>query len=288
MTAPSGIRASVGFRHAQILAIDSSGSGYPAASVITNGSAAYDGVNVLGAKLLTLNDPEPREAIHIGDDSIVALDVLPSLTPLNGELNIAVTDDTISAVIGGGTKQFSLGNAGAYATGVTDKKGSEGQVIILAYRESLNEDATDATQGSRFWDWRIFPKAWLIERDTGMDINATNETRIYTMRPNIVTKLPWGTVLTSGSHGVIKTQGIRGMSNARPHLAAWIGNGSATNMVLPTNYPLSAVADIYALFVGGSASAVTNSASSLSTIAFSSAPTDQKYIVMLYGTSGTA
>lgn len=283
MTAPSGIRASAGFRHAQILQTDA--NGYPNSSA----SQVYEGVNIHGAKTLTLNEPEPRMVNHVGDDGIIALDVLPALEPLSGELQIATTDDALTAAVSGGLVQFTGGNSSMMAMGVTDKKGSESQVIVLAYRESLDEDPASATFGTRFWDWRLLPKAWLVERDNTFDINSTNETRTFTMRPNIVTKLPWGVTLSGTTHGTTKAQGIRGLSDKRPHLVGFTGNGSATNFLLPNNYPIdTAATNIYVLTVNGSASTVVNSASSLDRLAFSGAIPDLAKVVCLYGTSGTA
>jgi hypothetical protein len=110
------------------------------------------------------------------------------------------------------------------------------------------------------------------------------------MRPNIVSKLPWGVSLSAGTHGTTKAQGFRGMSAQRPHLVGFTSTGSAAAFLLPNNYPIAsdATTNVYVVTVNGSASAVVNSASSLSVLQFSSNIADTAKIVCLYGTSGTA
>lgn len=225
MTTPSGIQSGVGFRHCQIFALD--GDGYPL--VETSGSVPYAGITISGGKTLTLNDPEPRQIVHVGDDRPIALDTLPPTEPVSGELQTAKANFIVDALLSN-TDVITRGEVKFMGAG-TDQRGNEAQVAMVAYRQSLDTDPASSNFGKRLWDSRFMPKAQVITRENSFDDNP--ETRVYTVRPQFVTKHVWGTVFSSASEGYGQAQLLRGISEYKPKIAAWKGDGATTVFALP-------------------------------------------------------
>lgn len=271
MTAPSGIRQGVGFRHIQILALDT--SGYPAASSTT----VYEGVQISGAKSLTINDPEPRQIVHTGDDRVLQLDVLPPTEPISGELNAGKANDTVDAILSP-VKSATVGEAKIFAVG-HDQRGNENQVAILAYRQSLEADPSDANYGKRLWEFRLLPRAYVIQREGNLDENP--EARTYAVRPQLATKHVWGASLSTATEGVSMAQAFRGISEYKPKIVAFKGNNTATQFSLPASSPAISTAKmaVWSNGVSQTSGAVTLGTA---TVTFTTAPTTGAMVVVFY------
>ena len=139
MAAPSKVRSGVGFRQAQLFSLNS--AGYPNAT----STAIYEGVQLTGAKTLTIEDPEPRDIIHLGDDRVFQRDILPPDTPVSGELSTGKINDDIEA-LARADLAFVVGEANFFGVG-TGNRGEEYQVGVLAYRQTLD---TDPSSGSLY------------------------------------------------------------------------------------------------------------------------------------------
>lgn len=274
MTAPSGTRSGVGFRHCQILEI--AADDYPAATA----TDAYEGVTISGVRALTINDPEPRNIVHAGDDSVFALDVLPPTEPVTGEMRAGKTNDTVDAIVSGGVNQVTIGEATFFGIG-TDKRGSEAQVIMLAYRQTLETDQDNANFGARRWDFRLFPKVILTTREGSYDENP--EERVYTVTPQFVTQYPWGVTFTTGTEGYGRAQVLRGETQYKPKLVAFNGDASQTTFAFPTSYPAASTAKIDGVWVDGTLQEeTTDYTSSTASIVFTTAPAANANIVVFY------
>lgn len=271
MAAPSSINSGVGFRHCQVLALDT--SGYPAATSTT----AYEGVTVSGAKTLTINDPEPRQIVHIGDDRPFALDVLPATEPITGEMQTGKANDTVDALVQGVT-QVTVGETKLYPVG-TNKRGNESQVCMLAYREAVDTDPDSANFGQRVWQFRLFPRTYVIPRETGFQDDP--EARPYTVRPQFATKYPWGVSFADGTEGCTQAQGFRGVAYGKPKLIAFKGNNTATEFSLPASYPATSTSKI-TVWVNGT---LTTATLTTSKITISPAPTTAAMVVAFYETA---
>lgn len=272
MTAPTGIRQGAGFRHCQILALDA--NGYPAAT----GTTVYEGVTVSGAKALTITDPEPRQIVHQGDDNVLQLDVLPPTEPISGELRAGKANDSVDAVVGGGAAQVTIGEMVMFPIG-HNKRGNESQVCLLAYRQSLEADPSNANYGKRVWEFRLFPKAWLISREGSLDENA--EERSYAVRPNLATKYPWGVSFNESTEGVTMAQGLRGVGNYKPKIVAFKGNNTATTFTLPASAPAVATANMQ-VWKGGVLQTSGDVTPATNELVFATAPTTGAMVVCLY------
>jgi hypothetical protein len=126
MASPSGINSGVGFRHVQILRLDDNGTIY------STGTTVYEGVVIGGAKALTITDPEPRQIVHTGDDSVFALDTLPPQEPMSGEMRTGKQADALDSLLSG-VNVVTVGEASLFPVG-TDKRGSEIQVGLPSGR----------------------------------------------------------------------------------------------------------------------------------------------------------
>lgn len=272
MTAPNTRRTSVGFRHCQVLLITS--SGYPAAS----GTEAYEGVQVTRAKALSLNDPAPQQITSIGDDNIFQVDYLPPNEAITGEVRTGITDDVLDDVVTDDAS-ITIGEAKLFGFG-TNNRGAENQVAVLAFRQSLDSTPGDTAEGSRCWDFRLFPKAYLIPQESGMDGGATPEERVYALRPQFVGSYPWGKAFASGTEGFTRAQGLRGISQYKPKIVAFLSNGSDVAFAFPTAYPAADAGKIITWVDG--VEQTTGLTEATTGVTFSAAPTSGAYIVSFY------
>lgn len=273
MTAPSVIRSGVGLRDVQIFALDA--NGYPAATSTT----AYAGIDVSGVRNVTINDPEPRQISHFGDDRIFALDVLPPTEPLTGEMVVSKTNDTVDAALTG-NKSITVGEAKLFGVN-TDLKGSENQVAIIAYQQSLDTDPAAATFGKRVWEFKVMPRAWIIPRENSLDENPT--ARTYTLRPNFVTQHVWGTAFAVATEGFTQAQLLRGVSEYKPRIVSFKGDGSTTTFAVGETVVSTAK---YVVWDNGVTS--TTFTGGTTSIVFSPAPTSGHMIVAYYEVANTS
>jgi hypothetical protein len=248
-----------------VFALDS--NGYPNAISATT---PYQGVSVVGARLVNINDPEPRRITHFGDDHILQLDVLPPQEAMTGELQTATVNDDLDAL---------LANVNSFAVDTeikglllnTEKKGSEPQVGVLGYRQSLD------TNGNRVWRSIVFPKAVLVPRESNMDDNP--EARSYPITPMIVTKHLWGTAFASGTEGATQAQAVRLVTAGKPKIIAWLGDGSTTTFTLPTAYPASSTSKMH-VYDNGTLTPPTTTATT--SLVYTTAPANGHNITLVY------
>lgn len=234
MAAPSGIRSGVGFRNVVLFGLNVTGT--PAATATT----PYEGVKMSGAKTLTINDPEPRRMNHVGDDTLITIDVLPPIEALAGELHTGKIDDDVEALVTG-QKKFSVGEAALFGV-ATEKRGYENQVGLLAYRQAQDTDPDSPTFGMRLWDFRIMPKVILYTRDTGFTDQVEDHT--YTVVPAKSGAHLWGTPFALATEGFKQAQMVRGVSRGKPKLVAFLADGVASAFNFPVDFPARNTASI--------------------------------------------
>jgi len=268
MTAPTGVSSGVGFRNAVLFELDS--SGYPKATSTT----AYEGKRISGEKTCTINDPDPRRISHIGDDSLVSIDMLPPTEAISGEMHTSKANGIIDAVISG-QKLFTVGEASLFGVG-TDKRGFEPQVAVLAYRQAQDTDPDSPTFGLRAWDFRIMPKVVLYARENGFADSP--EDRIYSLVPMFCTAHLWGTVFSEATEGFARCQMLRGLSWYKPKIVAWKGDNATVEFLFPTAAPAVSVSKV-AVWKNGVAVTPTVAVNKLT---FSTAPATGDMIVAYY------
>lgn len=239
MTAtPEEIRSGVGLRLVQVLALNA--TGYPAA---TQQTTAYEGVTVSGAVSFGLEDPEPQQIVHRGDDRVFALDVLPPTEPISGELTVSKTNDDIDAVLTD-DKIVAIAEAKFFGLG-TDNRGDENQVCVLAYQQSIDTDPASSDFGARRWGSRLIPKCYVIPRATGFE-QDTPTNRGYTVRPLFVKTHVWGEDFSTGTEGFEQAQMFRGISQFKPKIIAFAGaiNSAEVRTNFPSAYPAATTSKV--------------------------------------------
>lgn len=270
---PGTIRSGVGFRHVQVLLLNE--DDYPAAT----STVAYAGAQISGVRAMTIDDPEPRDIVHIGDDSVFQRDVLPPDTPISGELRTGKVNDTVDDII---TDDIvtEIGDMSFFGFG-TDNRGDENQVAVLAYRQTLDTNPGSSDFGKRRWEGRLYPKLYLIPRESGFE--DTPEERAYTLRPLFCTKHLWGVAFSGDVEGFTRAQGLRLISEYKPKIVGFMGNAADVAFLFPTAYPAQNADKVTTWVLGVETAAGECTATSVG-ITFSSAnvPTATDYIVVLY------
>ena len=303
MTAPSTVRSTAGFRSIVLFELNS--SSYPigsltleaqtvptitggsvisgsstaiAAGAAVSGSIGYYGIKWSGAKVLTVNDPVPRVIAHVGDDGIMCLQILPALEAASGELRLDKTNDIVDA-LAGNVEKFTIGEANLLGQ-VTSQRGFENQIGALAYSFGQDTDPDSSNFGSTVWDFRMFPKATVFGREPGYT-QEINE-RMYSFTPAYVTKHMWGTTFSKTTEGFVRAQVIRGVSQYKPVLVSFLGDGVTKAFPFDTAVPAQATGKI-AVWDNGAlqSSGVTKSTAG---VVFGTAPTDAHVITVFYET----
>ena len=267
MSAPSTVRSTAGFR--SIVLYELNPSSYPIGALTLqamtpytptgtggssisgstvaipvgtaiSGSVGYYGIKASGAKVLTINDPVPRVIPHVGDDGVICLQVLPALEPANGELRLDKTNDIVDA-IAANVKKFTVAEANILGS-VTSQRGFENQIAALAYSFGQDTDPDSSQFGSTVWDFRMFPKATVFQRDTGYS-QEINE-RMYSFTPAYVIRHMWGKLFTTAIEGFTRAQIIRGVSQYKPVLVSYLGDGATLAFPFDSAVPAAAVGKV--------------------------------------------
>ncbi len=235
MPAVTGNHFPVGLRYASLFELNANGR-----INATSPSAVYEGVQIVGAQAFTVTVPEPRRITHPGDDRVLQTDALPPTEAASGELRVSRISYAANAILAGvnvntiaESKEFPYG---------TDQQGFEPLVGLHMYQQSVDET------GSRRWRSFIFPKAKAIPTAPGMSENP--EPLVYKVTPYIVTNRLWGTTLVLATDGIIETQVFEYMTQGKPKLVGWKGDGVEETFVFPTAAPAFATTKV-AVFVDG-------------------------------------
>lgn len=308
MSAPSTVRSTAGFR--SIVLFELNPSNYPigsltleaqtpytpsgtggsvisgstvavAAGATVSGSIGYYGIKWSGAKVLTINDPTPRVIPHVGDDGVICLQVLPALEPASGELRLDKTNDIVDA-IAANVKKFVIGEKNLLGS-ITSQRGFENQVAALAYSFGQDTDPDSSNFGSTVWDFRIFPKATVFQRDTGYT-QEINE-RTYSFTPAYATKHIWGTGFSMATEGFIRGQIVRGVSQYKPIVVSYLGDGSTLAFPFDSAVPAVAVGKIAVWKNGVLATVTADYLVSTGGVMFKVAPAANDVIVVFYETT---
>ena len=268
MANASGKQLAVGLRRAVLFALDA--NGYPAAP----GTTVYEGIEIVGPKAFALTIPEARKISHTGNDRVLALDYLPPLEGVSGELRVASNDIVAKALVTA-VNTFLIAESNLMAWG-TDKQGSEVDLGMLLFQQSL-----DTSTKSRRWKFYLMPKARVIPAPASMDENAAED--LYRVAPNPTTKHLWGTALVSGTEGATEMALAEGMSEGKPNIVAFKGDGAATAFALPTDKPATATAKMK-VWKNGTVQTVGSGLATLTvtTATFTAAPASGDMVVIFY------
>lgn len=229
MTSVSGQQLSVGLRYAVVFPLNVDGFLSPTST------AVYEGLEFGGPRAFELSVPDVRRISHVGNDRVLALDFLPPTESMSGALRVARHEQAINATLMGVT-HFTLGDMKAIPW-ATDQQGYEPDVALFLFQQSL-----DALTKLRRWRYVMIPKARVIPMLSGMNENASEV--VYTIAPSPSTKHIWGTSFSALTEGVTEATVIEGMSEDRPKIVAWKGDGATTEFLFPVSKPASGTAKV--------------------------------------------
>jgi hypothetical protein len=273
MTAPGGKRTYQGFRHVQILALDS--NGYPNATATTY----YDGAALEAVNSLAVNSPEARLAVHRGDDRVYQTATLPPTDPLSAVLTGSKMNNTIDAILGDDL-DFTVGDIRMMGMG-TNTQGEENEVAVLAF--APGQEAGDiANDGKARWEFILFPLAVMFRREPGFAGDALNLEKVYDVHPRYRTQHLWGVSFATATEGFKRAQGLRGITDDKPHIVGFLGDGATTAFVFPTNPAPNGTAKMVAWDNGTLQVYTTNYTASTVGIWFVTAPVASNQVVVWY------
>lgn len=222
------ITSGVGVRYAEAFKLDPT-TGYPA--VAFNSGTLVGGTLIEGIKTFDYNSPVPQRFHHYGDDRPFAQDSLPpteigSFTVTTAKSNLAL--DAFAE----GTKEVTLDTVVKARLGNSDKRGSEPQLTINVFRQTLDTQQGSTTFGKlRQWHCAIVPSTRLINRIQPMNQGITEKT--YDGIPTPVTSTPWATAYDETTWGGTRGEYIELFFDYKPVLAYGAGNGTLTKFALP-------------------------------------------------------
>ena len=230
MTASSGSNYFVGARKGVVFPLNASGS--PAA---TSPTVVYEGLDLSAIKGFDIATPDARRISHNGNDRVAAVDFLPTLEPVSGEIRIAPSLMDINSTLMNVNK-FALGNAVGMAW-QTEDQGTEADVALVMFQQAL-----DLTTKLRSYRGIMIPRARAIPVLSGMNDNA-GEFR-YQVVASPSTKHIWETALVTGTEGATEAAAFETHSLGRPIIVSWLCNNAATVFTFPTDKPAIDTASI--------------------------------------------
>lgn len=228
----------------------------------------YEGLPFQGPKAYSLNIPEARRIAHQGNDRLLAVDQLPPLDPIAGEIRVSALDYDLDAFLMN-QKNFTVAAASAVARG-TDLQGGEKQVALLLYQQALIK----STQ-TRRWHFHLVLSTRAIPIAASFVENA--EDHRYSLAPTPVKKHIWGTALELATEGATESAIIDGFTTEKPHLVAFKADG--VEDVFAFNTDKQPVANTYSVWVNGTlqTSGITKN---LTDVTFAAAPADGADVIV--------
>jgi len=232
MTVSTGNQYFVGARKGYVMALST--AGYPAATA--GGATAYQGTELSAIKGFEIATPDARRISHNGNDRVAAVDFLPSLEPVTGEIRVAPSLQTLNA---------SLMNVNSFAVGnvkmmpwQTEDQGTEADVSLHIWQQSLDRDTK-----LRSYRSLLIPRARAIPVLAGMNDNP-GEVR-YQVIASPSTKEIWGTSLTTVLEGATEAAVIEVHSAQRPKIVTWLADVAQVAFDLPAAFPSANVVTGY-------------------------------------------
>ena len=211
----------VGLRYGAVYNLNSDGLPMPNDSSAT----LIGGTLVEGIKTMPVTDPSPRRITHQGDDRALAQDSLPSLEAGSFQFTTSKTNQDLDAMLEGGKVRTI--NSNKYTGGNTDNKGSEPQVLFVAYRQALDGDKDSSSYGKlRQWEGRNFPSVRITKLSPSYEAENTDIT--YEATPTPVKYTHWFEQFTETNWGFTEAEYVNDTSDYHPRWNFGRGDGTLT------------------------------------------------------------
>jgi len=223
MAEPSGISWGVEVYRAIVYPLNADGSMQQ-----SNDAQPYEGLQFEGSRVFEITPAEPRAVDNYGDGRLRDTIYLPPNTANKGVLRVGYDHQPINAALTG-VNNVTTGDMKWTPMG-TDKQGTEPVVALLLMQMGRDENKL------KRWRWYMIPRAQCIPLPSSFNENGTEMTYQITMSPSTVTI--WNQALTLEIHNCLEHAYADGVSEYRPHVVAFEGDGAYDVVFnLPTSKP---------------------------------------------------
>lgn len=190
---------------------------------------AFEGLEFLGPKNLSLNLGAPRAITNVSQGRVNGTIYLPSTDPKTAEFHLSYIDQAMFSELGNVLRRTDIGNLSIMPFG-TDKQGLEIDGIFLISQLAFHNE-NEASE----WHNYILPRVRAVVNMPSFDENATDVT--VNLSLGAAKKHVWGESVTEQADGVTQFIGIDVISNNRLNIVAWLADGSEDIFLLPTDKP---------------------------------------------------
>lgn len=223
MADTSGISWGVDLYRAVVFPLNSDGTFQQ-----TNDAVVYEGLQFEGSRVFEITPAEMREVINYGDGRVRDTIYLPPNTSVRGELRVGYEHQAINAALSN-VKKISTGEKTSVPMS-TDQQGNEPIISLL-----LMQQAKDEAKLKR-WRYYMVPRAQAFPMPSSFNENASEIRYQITFNPSSVRL--WNEALTVATHGCTEEAYESGMSEGRPNIVMFEGDGVYDVLfTLPVNKP---------------------------------------------------
>lgn len=266
--------SSVGLQHVRVALRDTDGTiELPSGQAV---ATAYNGLHVSGAQALSVEVPEPQRVPVAGDDRVYYTFQLPPDEAVTGELRTTKENTEVHALVTG-TNQW--GSDPIRKVGfATDVQGDEPPLFMWGRRRAVDARPGSANFGQKCWEMWVFLNALATPRPSAAERGNVGE-MVYAVVANDSNTDEHGESFTVATHGFTAAPFIKIITQGKPMLDAWEGDGAETEFNLSqSSGPLSGTTP--EVYVDGARDFSATVASGV--VTFGSAPSNGAKIICLY------
>jgi hypothetical protein len=232
MAAPLGSFYPVGLQYARVWEITA--DGFPAATGPSG--AVYEGVEITAPKTFEITPAKARDVVHVGNNRRLSQDKLPAIDVSSATLKASRLDFALNAILSA-TKVATQGEA-LFTGFSTDKQGSEPAVAMMLY-----QFGKIAGTGARAYGAYHIPSCIAIVDPSSMNENPSEYN--YSVAPSAVNHYIHGPRFTANVEGFTEAEMLWSLTFNKPHIVAWLCNGSQTVFLFHTDRPAVSQAKIH-------------------------------------------
>lgn len=247
-------------------------SGANEGGIKATSTSPYSGVNVPGARSFTIAEREPRRFSNVSAGRVNDTITLPSIEPITATLTCSYESQEFRALLTRASV-FNVADLDVLSL-LTDRQGEEltGTLMITAL---VLHDQT----GKRVYGGLLIPRATLVPSMYSFNQDPVEITYNISIGQN--DKMPWGTKLSIGTHGVTLAGAYQFIADNPVYMVGWLADGTATSFSLPTDHKIvsSSKAAVYNYSTG---TTITGTWTNDDTFTVSTAPADGTLLVCVY------
>lgn len=235
-------------------------------------TSPYAGIAVPGARSFTIAEREPRRFSNVSAGRVNDTITLPSIEPITATLTCSYESQAFRGLVTR-ANVFSVADVDMLSL-LTDRQGEELTGTLLVNALVLHDQT-----GKSMYGGFIIPRATLVPNLYSLNQDPMEITYNISIGQN--DKMPWGTKLSIGTHGVTLAGAYQFIAENPVYMIGWLADGTATSFSLPTDHKIvsSSKAAVYNYSTGAT---VTGTWSNNDTFSVSTAPADGTLLVCVY------